>query len=219
MIFFIRLKSLGNTPKVFFRLFRNELLIKTKTEMIKNEIVKEELFNSEMRKVVIGLRCHAELKLVLSQEAMDLGIPLSEYCESALHNRHDFKKGHGVLVKAVERLKGAYQDIERLREKIREIEKLREQESKLNSQLVESTSRHKVKLEELEKENMMLKKAASDTSSLMSLLNDPHLLSLYEEVKGKKVTIPPDGRANFPVLFDSFYNFLKVVLRSFRLKK
>ncbi|MDQ3192366.1 MAG: hypothetical protein M3Q58_12305 [Bacteroidota bacterium] len=186
--------------------------------MIQEKIKVKELAKPEMPKVNIGLRCHAELKRLLSQEAVDLGIHLSEYCETALLNRHDYKMGQGVVAEAYVRLKEVNQKNVRLKEEIRENEKLREQESILNSQLAVSISRNKVELEELKEENMMLKKVASETATQVNLLNDPVLLSILKQVKGKKDTvIMPDG-STFAITYNSPEDLLKAMIHSYKTK-
>lgn len=173
--------------------------------MIK-ETIDNEIAAKGNRKTMLGVRCFAELKFKLTEEAQALGITLSEHCENILLNKD-------ALLSEIEETNVL---IEELRKKIQET----------YNESTEIKSHYKVELQKkilendrLSTENTQLKKNSELMKQQLALFTDKRLLFLFEKVKGQKdIIVGTDGQ-NWAVTYNQPKDLLEAMIYSFNYKK
>jgi hypothetical protein len=170
------------------------------------ETITDEIQSNGTRKINIGLRCYGELKLKLSNEAEALGLSLSEYCENILINR-------GLSEEESEAAN-------------KHIETLQEQVNRLNSQLALDTSAFRAELEKVKSENgdlllkqNRLRQKIVYMADLTKLFEDPHLLELFEKIKGEKDVINASDGSTYEFTYSNPKDLLKAMIYSYKYKK
>lgn len=71
---------------------------------MKTETIEDEILYNGSRKIVLGVRCFPELKNKLTQEAIEVGITLSEHCENILLNKDILKEENENTKRVIENL-------------------------------------------------------------------------------------------------------------------
>lgn len=163
------------------------------------EKIEDEITSNGNRKINIGLRCYAELKYKLVEEAQNLGISLSEYCENILLNKDTILSENQNFI----------DEIEVLNQHMFEVKKTFE----------EATSKCQTALKEVKSENDNLKREVDVLNNQIVLFTNKQLLFLFEKVKGQKDLIDaPDGQ-KYTVIYNSPKDLLEAMIYSFNYKK
>lgn len=161
------------------------------------EKIGDEIYENGNRKINIGVRAYAELKLKLSDEAEGLGISLSEHCENNLIT-------HAGLLEKVNELTSA-------------LDSLKEKNALLESSLagIDLVSFNK-KISLISDENALLKISIAELRSNQLIYSDPRLTYLFNKVKGRSDTIITD-KGEMNITFDTPKDVLLGLIYSFNL--
>lgn len=163
------------------------------------ETIEEEIFTNGTRKINIGLRCYAELKLQLTKEAENLGITLSEHCENVLLNRDNLQGEKENALKRIIILE----------------KKITEQRNSFDKQ----NEQDKAAIEKLNRENGDLQKSISMMNNQLAIFSDKCLLELFAKLKGQNDIIEtPEGQKH-PITYNNPKDLLTAMIYSFKLKK
>ena len=159
--------------------------------------IENEIIENGNRKITIGVRAYSELKLKLSDEAIALGISLSEHCENILIT-------HAGLLEEVNTLKSL-------------LEEITQKNANLEDVLASNNlQQYKNKINILSDENLLLKKNILELKSNQEIFLDSRLAYLFNRVKGKQDTILTDtGQMN--ITFNSPKDVLQALIYSFKL--
>ena len=170
------------------------------------ETIEDEITTNGNRKTMLGVRCFAELKLKLTEEAKSLGITLSEHCENILLNKEAlFSEREEALV-----------EIEELR---RKVELAATNLVMVKTQYKGELQKAKAENDRLITENDQLKKNAESIKQQVALFTDKRLLFLFEKVKGQKDTIDGADGQKYTVTYNQPKDLLKSMIYSFHYKK
>ena len=163
------------------------------------ESIKKEIRANGNRKVNIGVRGYPELKYKLAENAQNLGMTLSEYCENILLNNDTI--------------------ILENRNYIDEIEILNQQMLEIKKIFEEASSKYQTTLKEVKSENDHLKRAVDILKNQVTLFTNKQLLLLFEKLKGQKDLIDaPDGQ-KYIITYNSPKDLLEAMIYSFKYKK
>ena len=163
------------------------------------ETIEDEITSNGNRKINIGLRCYAELKFKLTEEAQNLGISLSEYCENILLNK--------------DTILAANQNF------INEMQVLNQEMIEVLKTFEETKSNYQTELKKVKSENDSLKREVHELNNQVALFTNKQLLFLFEKVKGQKDLIDaPDGQ-KYTVTYNSPKDLIEAMIYSFKYKK
>lgn len=159
------------------------------------EKIEEEIFENGNRKINIGVRAYAELKLKLTDESNSLGISLSEHCENILIT-------HSSLLDKIKTL-------------MDEVESLKQ----INTSTKPSISqidlvRYSKSIQKLHEENSLLKKRIIELNSNLQIYSEPQLLYLFNKVKGKSDKIKTDN-GEISIIYNSPIDVLTALIHSY----
>jgi hypothetical protein len=175
--------------------------------------IEEEIMINGSRKINIGIRAYPELKQKLAEQAIELGITLSEHAENILLNKDNLQNVVALNLK--------------------EIVSLKEHISKLNV-LIESISSHrKIEVEKVTHENAKLQKEIimlndqlmelKTTHQLLhdqlTLFKDKKLLELFEQLRGTTAIIQTTNGQTISITYDTPADLMRVLIYSFKIKK
>lgn len=161
------------------------------------EKIGDEIFENGNRKINIGVRAYAELKLKLSDEAEGLGISLSEYCENILITHAGLLQEVNELTSALDSLKGKNASLES------------------SLAVIDLVSFNK-KISLITDENALLKNSIAELRLNQQIYSDPRLLYLFNKVKGKSDTIITD-KGEMNIIFNTPKEVLLGLIYSFNL--
>lgn len=181
---------------------------------------KNESTTNGNRKIMLGVRCFSELKAKLIAESKNLGISLSEYCESILQNKDtllsekDFanmelklKKENILLIEAkFEEVKFQYKN---------DILKV----SKENDRIMDESDAINMDFQRVTHENMKLRADLKLLSQQVAIFSDKRLLFLFEELKGKVDTIYSPNGQKYIIKYNHPKDLLEAMIHSFNIKK
>ena len=156
---------------------------------------KEKIFKNGNRKVNIGVRASAELKLKLSEESNSIGKTISGYCENILINR--FSLQNKTLTDLAEDLKQKNNSLE-------------------SSLLQMDVSNYKKNIQKLNDENSLLKKRIIELNSNLQIYSEPQLLHLFNKVKGKSDKIKTNN-GEISIIYNSPIDVLFALIHSFKI--
>lgn len=162
------------------------------------EKIEEEIFENGNRKINIGVRAYAELKLKLTEESNSLGISLSEHCEKILIT-------HSSLLDKIKILTD-------------EVEELKQKNTSVESSLPKfDLSSYNKKSQKLNDENSLLKKKVMELNSNQQIYSDQRLESLFNKVKGKSdIIITDNGEMN--IIYNTPKDVLLALIYSYKIK-
>lgn len=170
--------------------------------------IEQEISQSGNRKINIGVRGYPELKNILSGEAMDLGITISEHVENILLNKD-------TLLNEINNVKEEAQGLKEVVSKLRRL--VIDLGNKLKSE-IESGKKIKAENEKLNIECRNLKEKMLIKDDQVALYSDKQLWDLFAQVKGLTVTIQTH-EGPMKVTYDDPKDLLFVMIYSFKLKK
>lgn len=155
----------------------------------------EEIFENGNRKINIGVRAYAELKMKLTDESNSLGITLSEHCENILITHSSLLDKIKTLMEEVGSLKQIHTSTE------------------TSMSQFDALSFNK-SIYKLNKENSLLKKRIIELNSNLQIYSEPQLLYLFNKVKGKSDKIKTDN-GEFIIIYNSPIDVLKALIHSY----
>ena len=155
--------------------------------------------NRSNSKPVISIRCFPELKYQLAENAQDLGITLSEYCENILNHAEKINDENKKLkMKIADESSKLLNTVEQLEsQKNNHIKKLKE----IN-----------ILTEQLQNENKTLKK-------MTEIFAHPKLEWLFNKVKGQRDIINTSDGKQHNIYYETKSDLIEAMLHSFRFKK
>jgi hypothetical protein len=170
------------------------------------ETIEDEITTNGNRKTMLGVRCFAELKFKLTEEAQALGITLSEHCESILLNKDAlfYEKEEALAV------------IEELR---RKVDLTTTTLDSIKSQHITELQKVKGENDRISAENIQLKKNDEVMKKQVALFTNKRLLFLFEKVKGQKDIIDGADGEKYSITYNQPKDLLEAMIYSFNLKK
>lgn len=160
---------------------------------MKTEIDYEAIENST-GKITTGFRCEPQLKLELANEAIELGIKLSEHLENIVANRHKFKA-------ELEQLNADF--------------KKQQNDCRLKeTEILRLTAVNETQKKELEE----LKLKAGQDSKRLALFNHPFLINLFDKLKGRDDTVEAVDGKKYSFKYNSPADVVEAMIYSFKLK-
>ena len=153
------------------------------------EKIEEEIFENGNRKINIGVRAYAELKLKLTEESNSLGISLSEHCEKILIT-------HSSLLDKIKILTD-------------EVEELKQKNTSVESSLPKfDLLSYNKKTQKLNDENSFLKKKVMELNSNQQIYSDQRLES--------DIIITDNGEMN--IIYNTPKDVLLALIYSYKIK-
>jgi hypothetical protein len=180
---------------------------------MKTRTIEEEIQYNGNRKTMLGLRCFAELKFKLTEDAKSLGISLSEHCENILLNKE-------TLCTEKE---AAINDSQIIHRKMVRLQTtLNEEKAKHNIELQKAiieTEKIKVELLSEKAEKDKLKKEIDLLRQQVALFSDKRLLFLFEKIKGQKDLVDCSDGQKYNITYNHPKDLIQAMIYSFNLKK
>lgn len=159
----------------------------------------EENNNNSAGKIPMSLRVDPEFKVTLAEEAWKLGMKLAEYLEVILHNRVNASTGNDTAKK--------------------EVEQYQNQITEISALFASGSAKIQADKEKVEKEKEDLIVQVAWLKNLLAFLENPHLLYLFHQVKGKSDSVTlPDGTI-YPFVYQQPSDLVLAMIYSYELKK
>lgn len=155
--------------------------------------------NIAVAKVTLGIRVTPEHKQKLSLEANQLGISLSE-------------RGENILLCSQQ----LTSDLEDAKQKNRQLQATNQE---LQRQTLAQNADYDAALANYKSEIAQLKGLVSKQQEQVQIFNDPRLLDLFSQLKGKSDTVEMYNGVTQTFLYTEPLDLMRVLLYSFKIKK
>lgn len=175
---------------------------------MKTGTIEQEISLNGNRKINIGVRGYPELKNILSKEAVDLGITISEHVENILLNKD-------ILLNEINNVK---EEAQALKEEVSKLGLLvMDLGNKLKGE-IENGKNIKAENEKINIDHHNLKAQMILKDEQIALYSDKQLLDLFAQVKGLTVKIQM-AEGPRKITYDNPKDLLFAMIYSFKLKK
>jgi hypothetical protein len=180
---------------------------------MKTTTIEEEIQSNGNRKTMLGLRCFAELKFKLTEDAKSLGLTLSEYCENILLNNESLLIEKNNAIKDVTNIQRKMSTLQAIFTEFKAQQKMEIQKANAENEMIKNESVSvKTERDKLKKEMDLLNKQ-------IALFSDKRLLFLFEKIKGQKDMIDGADGQKYSFTYNHPKDLLEAMIYSFNIKK
>lgn len=161
-----------------------------------NDNLVEDYPSMHTAKTVTGVRTSPELKMELTNEAINRGMSISEYGELLFYNRN--------------------KETEETVQLRKNLAALQQENEKLKTLVTQNDSKQ---LEAVLEENKLIRITIEEQSRQLALFNDKRLLYIFQHLKGKKDIVENAYGDNFEITYETPVDVILASIYSTKLNK